>query len=148
MALSKIPDTGSVNVCGQWLRPGAEFGGDGQIFRGPKFLNDVFFGKNFHFHAQFTRKSTISEKNSLTTPISLLCSSFRTRPTTLLLKILGGTNAWAVPHLKFWGTVPPVPSRSPPLSVAQNIELLTHALSGISLVVVGRKSGGWMGNAS
>src|SRR6218665_149507 len=35
-----------------------------------------------------------------------------------------------------------------PMSVAQNIKLLTHALSGISLVVVGRKSGGWMGNAS
>src|SRR6218665_2300295 len=34
-----------------------------------------------------------------------------------------------------------------PMSVAQNIKLLTHALSGISLVVVGRKSGGWMGNA-
>ena len=24
-------------------------------------------------------------------------------------KNIGGTNAWAVPHLKFWGTVPPVP---------------------------------------
>jgi len=35
-----------------------------------------------------------------------------------------------------------------PMSVAQNIEPLTHALSGISLVVIGRKSGGWMGNAS
>ena len=29
---------------------------------------------------------------------------------------IGGTNAWAVPHLKFlWGTVPPVPPRPPPL---------------------------------
>ena len=26
--------------------------GDGNFFRGPRFLNDVFFGKNFHFHAQ------------------------------------------------------------------------------------------------
>jgi len=26
--------------------------GDGQIFRGPKFLNDVSFGKNFPFHDQ------------------------------------------------------------------------------------------------
>src|SRR6218665_2629079 len=32
-----------------------------------------------------------------------------------------------------------------PMSVAQNIKLLTHAFSGISLVVVGRKSGGWRG---
>src|SRR6218665_1856591 len=28
-----------------------------------------------------------------------LCSYFHAHPTTLLLKILGGTNAWAVPHL-------------------------------------------------
>src|SRR6218665_3517200 len=36
----------------QWRRPGAEFGGDGKISRGPRFLNDVFFGKNVHFHGQ------------------------------------------------------------------------------------------------
>jgi len=29
-----------------------------------------------------------------------------------------GTNAWAVPHLKLWGTVPPVPPRSPPLYIS------------------------------
>src|SRR6218665_827779 len=33
----------------------------------------------------------------------LLCSYFRAHPTTLLLKIFGGTDAWAVPHLKFLG---------------------------------------------
>src|SRR6218665_4010962 len=33
----------------------------------------------------------------------LLCSYFHAHPTELLLKILGGTNAWAVPHLKFLG---------------------------------------------
>ena len=38
-----------------------------------------------------------------------LCSYFHAHPTTLLLKILGETNAWAVPHLKFWGAVPPFP---------------------------------------
>src|SRR6218665_464048 len=38
-----------------------------------------------------------------------LCSYFRAHPTTLLLKILGETDAWAVPHLKFGGPVPPVP---------------------------------------
>ena len=26
--------------------------GDGKIVRGPRFLNEVFFGKNFHFHGQ------------------------------------------------------------------------------------------------
>ena len=30
-------------------RPGAEFGGDGKNFRGPRFLNDVFSGKNGPF---------------------------------------------------------------------------------------------------
>src|SRR6218665_3856263 len=28
---------------------------------------------------------------------------------------IGRTNAWAVPHLKFWGDRPPSPPRSPPL---------------------------------
>src|SRR6218665_3997046 len=39
-----------------------------------------------------------------------LCSYFHAHPTTLLLKILRGTNAWAVPPTSnFWGTIPPVP---------------------------------------
>src|SRR6218665_2367413 len=30
---------------------------------------------------------------------------------------IGGTNAWAIPHLKVWGDLPPSPPpRSPPLS--------------------------------
>src|SRR6218665_2511142 len=37
----------------------------------------------------FTTKCPLSTKNSLTTPIFLLGSSFRAHPTTLLLKILG-----------------------------------------------------------
>ena len=52
-----------------------------------------------------------------------------------------------VPRFARWLS-PKYRTLSVPMSVAQNIELLTHALSGISLVVVGRKSGGWMGNAS
>ena len=36
----------------QWRRPGAEFGGDGKMFRGPRFLNDVFLGKNSIFTAK------------------------------------------------------------------------------------------------
>ena len=31
---------------------------------------------------------------------------------------IGGRDAWAVPHLKFWGTVAPSPPRSPPLVYA------------------------------
>src|SRR6218665_2100505 len=47
----------------------------------------------------------------------LLCSYFHAHPTTLLLKILGGTNAWAVPPTSnFGGDRPPQsPPRSPPL---------------------------------
>ena len=47
-----------------------------------------------------------------------LCSCFHAHPTTLLLKILGGTNAWAVPPTSnFWGDRPPQsPPRSPPLT--------------------------------
>src|SRR6218665_4036876 len=30
----------------QWRRPGAEFGGDGKFFRGPRFLNYGFSWKN------------------------------------------------------------------------------------------------------
>src|SRR6218665_737680 len=49
----------------------------------------------------------------------LLCSSFRAHATTLLLKILGGPMHGSSPHLKFWGTVPPVPHRSPSLLVGK-----------------------------
>src|SRR6218665_61323 len=82
----------------QWRRPGAEFGGDGKIFRGPRFLNDVLFPEKisiftpkisddlflvidevFHivrfftllnviYDPFFTRKTAISEKNSLIRP--------------------------------------------------------------------------------
>jgi len=34
---------------------------------------------------------------------------------TLLLKILGGTDAWAVPPPQILGDRPPSPSRSPPM---------------------------------
>src|SRR6218665_3392754 len=48
------------------------------------------------------------------TPFFLLFSYFLAHPTTLL-KILGRTNAWAVPpHLKLWGTVPQSPQVSAP----------------------------------
>src|SRR6218665_1190447 len=33
----------------QWRRPGAEFGENGNLFRGARFQNDVFFEKNYHF---------------------------------------------------------------------------------------------------
>src|SRR6218665_2358829 len=56
----------------------------------------------------FTRKTTISEKNSLIRPFfTLFVLSRRASDITTPLNI-GGTNAWAVPHLKFFfcGGVP------------------------------------------
>src|SRR6218665_1538682 len=39
---------------------------------------------------------------------------------------IGGTNAWAVPHLKFWGDRPPSPPRSPPLIVGYTLLLYLY----------------------
>ena len=107
--------------------------GDEKIFRGPEWH---FFRKKFQFSCRkfltpflvigqvflilrfftllnvvydlfFTRK-TISEKNSLIAPFFLLCSYFRAHPTTLLLEILGGTNAWAVPPPQILGGPSPL----------------------------------------
>src|SRR6218665_537810 len=122
--------------------------GDGKSFRGPKFLNDVFFfGKKFPFSRPkflmtfflvidqaflifriftvlnvvydpfFTRKTTISEKNSLMTPFlkTLFVLSRASDNTTF--QNIGGTDAWAVPPTSNFigGTVSLCPPRSPPL---------------------------------
>src|SRR6218665_2062849 len=43
---------------------------------------------------------------------------------------IGGTDAWAAPHLKFGGTVHPVPSKSPPMGataiMAKILEITGH----------------------
>src|SRR6218665_1513259 len=53
----------------------------------------------------FTRKPPISEKNFLVHLFALFVLSTNTTSQNI-----GRTDAWAVPHLKyFWGTVPPVP---------------------------------------
>src|SRR6218665_3528222 len=126
------------------------FGGR-EIFRGPRFLNDVFFRKIsddlflviaqvfliFPFFSQIfpfftmlnvvydpflTRKATISEKNSFMTPF-LLCSYFPAHPTTLLLKILGD-GCMGSPPPQIWGTVPvPPPQVSPPVWPAFDCDL-------------------------
>ena len=97
-------------------------------FHGQNFLvidHDVricpLFFKMFHnfpacnvvYNHFLTRKTPISENNSLMTRFYLLCSCFRTHPTNTTSQNVGGTDAWTVPHLKiFWGDRPP---RSPPL---------------------------------
>jgi len=58
----------------------------------------LLFMKNLYFR----------KKNSFMTPF-FTQFVFHTHSITLLLEILGGTDAWAVPHTSnFWGTVPPV----------------------------------------
>src|SRR6218665_3959884 len=47
-------------------------------------------------------------KNSLMTPIFLLCSCFRARPTTLLFKILGGPMHWPFPPPQILGGPSPL----------------------------------------
>src|SRR6218665_2389977 len=100
-------------------RPGAEFGGTKKFFRGPisgkksifrvKISDDLFFShrpssSDFsflfpHFPYVYHVKCRIYYDHFLTRKTQFsLCSCFHAHPTTLLLKILGGTNAWAVPH--------------------------------------------------
>src|SRR6218665_1091561 len=82
----------------------------------------------------FTRKTPISENNSLMTPF-LLCSCFRTHPTNTTSQNIGGTDAWAVlPTSNFGGTVFPVPPRSLPmillfLSTVSEDDLILIALA-------------------
>jgi len=112
----------------QWRKPGAEFGVDRTFFRRPRWR---FFLKNFHFSGKnfwwpfFRHRPGFSHFPSLLPdfpdlyfvryrtqpfPPFLLFSYFRPHPTTLLLKILGGTNAWAVPPPQtLGGTVPQSP---------------------------------------
>src|SRR6218665_134991 len=113
--------------CVHRQRPGTVFGGDRKNFRRPRFLNEVFLGKiftfscpkflmtffhifaacNFVYDPFFTRKTPISENNSLLT-LFLLCSCFRTHPTNATSQNIGGrADAWAVPHLTFWEDRPP-----------------------------------------
>src|SRR6218665_1586480 len=111
------------------------------LFLSSFIVSDVV--SNVVYDPFFTTKSPLSTKNSLATPISLLCSSFRAHPTTLLLKILGRPMHGPFPHLKFWGLPIPqhcfskywgvqcmgrpptsnfwgtVPPRSPPLVLVQ-----------------------------
>src|SRR6218665_2079979 len=65
-----------------------------QVFR----IFRIFTVLNVVYDPFVTRKTTISKKNSLITPLFLLCSYFRAYPTTLLLKILGGWMHGPSPH--------------------------------------------------
>src|SRR6218665_1003142 len=124
----------------QWRRPGAKFGGVfGHFFRRTrflKFLNDVFGGEKFPFSRQKFLMTFFIDQIFQIFPfffqmfpmfamLDVIFDPFLTRKTPLFTLFIlsrasdnttslniGGTNAWAVPHLKLWGAVPP---RSPPL---------------------------------
>src|SRR6218665_2445125 len=104
-------------------------GGTEKLFRGTGFLNAVFFqekisiftpkisDENFRIFTAlnvikdpfFTRKTTISEKNSLITPF-LLCSYFRAHQTTLYFsKYWGGRMHGPSPTSNFLGDRSPQP---------------------------------------
>ena len=69
----------------------------------------VFIVSNVIYDPFFTTKSPLSTEKFLDDTYFLLSSSFRAHPTTLLLKIFGETNAWAVPRPQIWGDRPPSP---------------------------------------
>ena len=65
------------------------------------------YALNVVYDPFFTRKTTISEKNSLTTPFFTLFVLSRASDNTTSQNI-GGRMHGPSPHLKFWGTVPQV----------------------------------------
>ena len=130
--LWSIANTTTHHISGGDLAPSL---GDGNFFRGPTFLNDVFFRRKFPFSRPKIRfsvsllckmsyitliwpflhkKKHYFRKEFLDDTYFLLCSSFRARPATLLLKILGGQCMGRSPTSNFGGPSPQSP-RSPPL---------------------------------
>ena len=79
-----------------------------QILRFFTVLNHVY-------NLFFTRKTTISEKNSLIRPFFTLFVLTRASDNTTFLNI-GGPMHGPSPTSNFWGDRPPSPPRSPPLT--------------------------------
>src|SRR6218665_2851228 len=109
-------------------------GGTQKIFCGPisekmsifrvKIYDDLFlvidlvlriFPFFSHIFRMFTMLNVVTISSQKNHHFSLF-SYFHPHPTTLLLKMLGGPMHGPSPHLKFGGTVSPVPPRSPPLA--------------------------------
>ena len=78
----------------------------------------------------FTRKTLIAENNSLMTPFFTLFVLSRTSDNTTSQNI-GGTDAWAVPHLKFLGDHPPVTPRSPSMIGRRSISLSLRGIENV-----------------
>src|SRR6218665_3537486 len=77
-----------------------------------KVIDQIF--QIFHFFSQIF--PMFAMLNVILTPFFTLFILSRASDNTTSLNI-GGTNAWAVPHLKYLGDRPPSPPRSPPLTV-------------------------------
>src|SRR6218665_3978535 len=110
-----------------------KLGGTKKFFRGPRFLNDVFFGKNFHFQGQnffffshrpgFWDFPFLFQHFPYVYYVKCPISPFPHQKNTFFYSIhtftrirqhyfskYWGTNAWAVPPTSnFGGTVPPSP---------------------------------------
>src|SRR6218665_3238686 len=74
----------------------------------------LFTVLNVVYDPFFTRKTTISKKNSLIRPFFHSVRTFARIRQHYFSKYWGPMHGPS-PHLKFWGDRPPVPPRSPPL---------------------------------
>src|SRR6218665_877191 len=87
-----------------------------------------------------TRKTSISEEKVLHDSVFTQFVYFHTHPITLLLQILEGRIHGPSPHLKFWGDLPPVLPKSPPMHRSK-IERINYSANNIhptnQLVIVG-----------
>src|SRR6218665_2447540 len=87
----------------------------------------LFTVLNVVYDPFFTRKSTISKKNSLIRPFFYSVRTFA-RIRQRYFSKYWGDQCMGRPHLKFFfgGTVPPVPLRSPPLNLCMIFIIRVH----------------------
>jgi len=93
---------------------------------------------------------TAHDKDTRKTAFFTLFILSRASDNTTSENIGGGTDAWAVPHLKFWEIVPPVPPRSPPLRITLKcfLKIMGCPFLGSEVDGNGRKGAWWRGEMS
>ena len=94
-----------------------------QVFQILRFFTVL----NVVYDPFFTGKTTILENNSLIRPFSYSVHPFARVRQHYFSKYWGGTNAWAVLHLKFGETVPQSPQVSAPEHVSNCSKLNRRA---------------------
>src|SRR6218665_2894073 len=85
----------------------------------------IFIVSNVVYDPFFTTKSPLSTKNSLTTRIFYSVQAFTPIPEHYFSNYWGDQCMGRPPPQIFWGTVPPVPPRSPPLLTLRPSRRLT-----------------------